>query len=197
MTRIAAREYNESKAECRNLTRGETTTNLENARKDATLARDAMSLRRVLFTCTIVVAAALSFSDTASSSASTTIPLKPPVITEPFTRLACTPNTTIGQEGCAETQLLSADRRINREVRLLFSLLTTTSQKRAFIKSEHEWLTYRGADCTSVADVVQGGSFEPVQYALCEVGDDQAKSASLHSFFKLLEQGSSPATAWP
>jgi hypothetical protein len=36
-----------------------------------------------------------------------------------------------------------------------------------------------------------------VQYALCEVGDDQAKSASLHSFFKLLEQGSSPATAWP
>lgn len=155
--------------------------------------------RRGFFAGIVVSVASLLFAVATPSwaSSTTTVRLKPPVITESFTHLPCEKNTTIGQEGCAEAQLLRADRRINREVSLMFTLLSTGSQKRAFIKAESAWLTYRGADCSSVADVYQGGSLEPVQYALCEISDDEAKSTSLQSFFTLLEQGRSSAPAWP
>lgn len=123
--------------------------------------------------------------------------LTPPEITEPFTPLPCHHGTTLGLEGCAEGQLLSADRRINEQVKLLFSVIATTQQKRSFVAVEQEWLTYRKADCSTVSAVFQGGTIAPVEYALCEVRDDEARSTDLHSYFGLLEEGRGNVPRWP
>lgn len=63
--------------------------------------------------------------------------------------------------------------------------------------AENVWLLSRTADCPSVSSVYQGGTLAPVQYGLCEVSETQARSAMLHSYFDLLEQGTTPKPAWP
>jgi uncharacterized protein YecT (DUF1311 family) len=131
------------------------------------------------------------------SGASGVATLTPPVITEPFTPLPCHHGTTLGLEGCAEGQLLSTDRRINEQVKLLFDVIPTARQKRDFVAVEKEWLTYRKADCSTVSAIFQGGTIEPVEYALCEVRDDEARSADLHSYFDLLEEGRGDVPTWP
>ncbi|MHB8378381.1 MAG: lysozyme inhibitor LprI family protein [Acidimicrobiales bacterium] len=123
--------------------------------------------------------------------------LSPPVIKESFTHLECNQSSTMGLEGCAEVRLLSADRRVNQEVRLLFQVMKTKSQKRKFVAAENVWLTSRTADCQSESTAYQGGTLAPVEYGLCEVGEDQARSAMLHSYFDLLEQGTSAPPFWP
>jgi uncharacterized protein YecT (DUF1311 family) len=143
----------------------------------------------------IVVTGTLLVGGAASGASAST--LKPPVITEPFTPLPCHHRTTIGLEGCTEGQLLSGDRRINEEVRLLFGAMPTVSQRRAFVAVENEWLAYREADCSTVSAIFQGGTIAPVEFALCEVREDNARSADLHSYFGLLEEGVSDVPKWP
>lgn len=129
-----------------------------------------------------------------SSSAAT---LRPPVIAEHFTVLPCNHQTTLGMEGCAEGQLLAADHLVNRQVRLLFWSLSSTSQKQTFVKAETAWLRYRAADCQSVSATYEGGTFAPVEYALCEVRDDRSRGAALHEQYSLMEQDNSAAKLWP
>ncbi|HVA53452.1 MAG TPA: lysozyme inhibitor LprI family protein [Acidimicrobiales bacterium] len=119
------------------------------------------------------------------------------MITESFTHLACNQSSTIGLEGCAEAHVLSSDRRVNREVRLLFGLFTTSSQKRTFVTAENMWLASRSADCRSESSIYQGGTFAAVQYGLCEVSEDGARSVELRTFFDLLEQGATTKPLWP
>lgn len=145
----------------------------------------------------VILASALLFVGGAVSDASGAATLKLPVITEPFTPLPCHRATTIGLEGCAEGQLLSADRRINEQVKLLFTVISTAEQKRSFVAVENEWLTYRKADCSTMSAVFQGGTIAPLEYALCEVRDDEARSADLHAYYGLLEEGSQDAPKWP
>jgi len=146
--------------------------------------------------CVALVAFASPVVGTAMASAKTAA-LRAPVLTEKFTHLACNQNNTLGLEGCAEARLRAADGRVNREVHLVFTLLPTTSQKRSFVKAEDAWLASRTADCMSESAVYQGGSFTPVQYGLCEVSEDHARSTMLHSYFNVVEQGTSPKPAWP
>ncbi len=133
----------------------------------------------------------------APSGASGTTSLSPPVIKEPFTPLPCHRGTTLGLEGCAEGQLLTTDRRLDEQVKLIFAAIATMSQRRGFVAVEEQWLAYRGSDCSNVAATFQGGTIQPVEYALCEVHDDETRSADLRSFFALLEEGKSPVPAWP
>jgi uncharacterized protein YecT (DUF1311 family) len=144
-----------------------------------------------------MVVCGLTLAGAGFAAASSAAALSPPVITEPFTPLPCHHGTTLGLEGCAEGQLLSADRRINEQVKLLFNVIATTQQKRSFVTVEKEWLTYRKADCSTVSAVFQGGTIAPVEYALCEVRDDEARSADLHSYFGLLEEGRGDVPTWP
>lgn len=153
----------------------------------ASLSRGA----RVIFACGVVLVA-VGISHASSAAA-----LTPPVISEPFTPLPCQRSTTLGLEGCAEGQLLSADRRINEQVKLLFRLIPTSSQKASFVAVEGQWLAYRKADCSTVSAIFQGGTIAPVEYALCEVRDDEARSTDLHSYFELLEEGRGDAPRWP
>ncbi|MDA8291554.1 MAG: lysozyme inhibitor LprI family protein [Actinomycetota bacterium] len=124
-------------------------------------------------------------------------PLPPPVISEPFTVLPCHPATTLGSEGCAEHDLLAADRRIDQEVRVLFGLLHGDAARARLATAESAWLAYRRADCSSQSDAYAGGSFAPVAFALCEVHDDADRSADLRRFYRALVEGRSRPPAFP
>jgi uncharacterized protein YecT (DUF1311 family) len=119
-----------------------------------------------------------------------------PVISEHFTKLSCNHSNTLGLEGCAEGQLLSTDKRIDNEVKLLFSLVPTVQQK-SLVTGESVFLKYRRATCKAYSDVYRGGSFAPVEYALCEVQMDEAQSTTLHGYFRLAEEGASHGLTWP
>jgi len=105
----------------------------------------------------------------AAASATT---LSPPVVTERFTPLPCQGSpahrTTIELEGCAEQQVLAADKTINRLNRQVFSGLSSTSAKRVFITSSATWLEYRNAFCATAASRFAGGTEAPVVAAQCD-----------------------------
>ncbi len=79
---------------------------------------------------------------------------------------------------------------------LLFSLIPQHQQK-SLARAEKVFVEYRHATCTAYSDVYQGGSFAPVEYALCEVRVDEAESMTLYGYFRLAEQGASHALTWP
>jgi uncharacterized protein YecT (DUF1311 family) len=146
--------------------------------------------------CALLVSGVLFVPDHPSGASGPTA-LKPPVIIETFTRLPCNRGTTIGLEGCAEGRLLSADRRLNEQVKLLFDLLPTAQRRRSFVAVQDEWFAYRTADCATFAAIFQGGTIAPVEYTSCEVQDDVSRGTDLHLFFTLLEEGASSQPAWP
>jgi uncharacterized protein YecT (DUF1311 family) len=100
-------------------------------------------------------------------------------------------------EGCAEAQLLRADKRLNEQVAIVFHRFPTTGQKRDFVTAETSWFNYRGDDCQSFSDIFEGGTIAPVDYAECEVQDDVTRSTDLHLFFEELTQGSTNIPTWP
>jgi uncharacterized protein YecT (DUF1311 family) len=101
--------------------------------------------------------------------------LKPPVIREPFTPLPCPvhPKTTLAMEGCFEKSILHSDRAINAQSRTVFGLLLPPARSR-FVQSEGLWLRYRRSSCLTEASRYQGGSFQPVSFANCEVSRNQS-----------------------
>ena len=112
-----------------------------------------------------------------------------PVVTEDFKPvLPCNQNTTIGQEGCGEREVLVADKELNADVKIIFDLLGKASD-RAFVTAQTTWATYRTEDCTSQADVYQGGTEMPVAYVYCLASDDTSRRADLKAFFAGLTQG--------
>jgi uncharacterized protein YecT (DUF1311 family) len=140
----------------------------------------------------------VTLSCLAPSAALATTKLRPPVITEDFTPLPCHKNTTLGMEGCAESRLLSADQRLNEQVAVVFELYRTDGEKLDFVKAEKLWFTYRVSDCQSFAAIFEGGSIAPLDYAECEVHDDQSRGADLHSFYDELTQGNNTnIPTWP
>jgi len=127
--------------------------------------------------------------DPAAAAAAKAAPqVKPPVIAEPFTVLACDQNSTIGMEGCEEHKPVAADKRIDREVRLLFTILPDSAERRRLGPAETAWFAYRQADSPSRADLYEGGSESPVASLACAV-NHETRGADLHAFFVGLEQG--------
>jgi uncharacterized protein YecT (DUF1311 family) len=153
------------------------------------LGKVARVTRAIVSAAVLVVGAA-----SVTSGAAT---LAPPVINESFTPLPCHHGTTIGLEGCAEGQLLSADRRIDEEVKVLFDVMPTVSEKKELIAAETAWLAYRKADCSAQSAAFQGGTIAPIEYTFCEVSDNESRSTDLHAYFGLLEQGNDDRPKWP
>ncbi len=145
----------------------------------------------------VLIVGGVIFASGGRSGASGPGTLRPPVISETFTHLPCNQNTTVGLEGCVEGRLLSTDRRLNEQVKLLFDLLPSAQRKRSFAAAEDEWFAYRKADCATFAAIFQGGTIAPVEYTQCEVHDDESRSTDLRSLFTLLEEGTSDPPAWP
>ena len=112
-----------------------------------------------------------------------------PVVTEDFKPvLPCNQNTTIGQEGCGEHEVLVADKELNADLKIIFDLLGKASRG-PFVTAQTTWATYRIEDCTSQADIYQGGTEMPVAYVYCLASDDTSRRADLKAFFASLTQG--------
>ncbi len=112
-----------------------------------------------------------------------------PVVTEDFRPvLPCNQNTTIGQEGCGEHEVLVADKELNADVKIIFDLLGKAPD-RAFVTAQTTWATYRAEDCTSQADIYQGGTEMPVAYVYCLASDDMSRRGDLKAFFAAVTQG--------
>ena len=124
--------------------------------------------------------------------------VSPPVITEPFKPvLPCNRNTTIGMEGCGEHSVLTADRQLNADVKVVFNLLSSAGSRRDFVSAQTTWLTYRDADCRSQSDVYRGGTEAPVVYVLCLAADDKLRREEVKGFFAALTQGLGNAPTFP
>jgi uncharacterized protein YecT (DUF1311 family) len=162
------------------------------------IIRPARAAQRLLLLLGVLAAAGVTLASCGSSSPSstTTTTAVSPVITEHFTKLPCNHTNTLGLEGCAEGQLLSADHRIDDEVKLLFSLVPKAQQK-SLRSAQKVFLTYRKSTCTAYSDVYRGGTFAPVEFALCEVRLDEVQSNTLHVYFRLANEGASRSLKWP
>jgi uncharacterized protein YecT (DUF1311 family) len=101
--------------------------------------------------------------------------LKPPVIREPFTPLPCPahPKTSLAMEGCFEKSILASDRAIDAQAKMIFGHLLPAARSR-FVQSEGLWLRHRRSSCLTEASRYQGGSFQPVAFASCEVSRNRS-----------------------
>ena len=117
-------------------------------------------------------------------------PPAPPVIHEAFTPLPCPmhPQTTVALEGCNEQAILSTDRKINAQVKVVFSLLKTRGAREAFVTGERSWLRYRRSSCTAQASLYAGGSGQPVVYGTCILSRNRTHLADLAELRKTLSQ---------
>jgi uncharacterized protein YecT (DUF1311 family) len=131
-------------------------------------------------------AALLAAAGPASGHAARTAKLSPPVIREKFTPLGCTGTqknrTTLQQEGCAEQQILSSDKKINSLNGSIFARLQNDAARRDFIAGHRSWLAYRHSYCLSVSDVFQGGTEAGVLDAVCEAGVNADHVSELKDF---------------
>jgi uncharacterized protein YecT (DUF1311 family) len=107
--------------------------------------------------------------------------LAAPVVRESFTLLACSKDSTIGLEGCAEHHILALDATVNSLRHEIFEHLHDNTARKDFIVAEGDWFTYRQVTCTSESDVNQGGSLVPVDFADCVIQLDRQHITDLTS----------------
>jgi uncharacterized protein YecT (DUF1311 family) len=108
----------------------------------------------------------------------------PPTIHERFTLLPCPsrPQTTLGLEGCAEHDIVRADKQIDGAVRVLFGLLPDDSARRDLAAAQRAWLAYRLADCSSMSDKYEHGTLAGVVAANCTAARSRRRLADLRTF---------------
>jgi uncharacterized protein YecT (DUF1311 family) len=119
--------------------------------------------------------------------------IPPPVIRESFTRLPCPTDrvdrgTTIGIMGCLERRILRTDAKNDEQVRAIFAKLHDPGARRKFAAAERSWLLYRRASCESEADLLRGGSAQPLLFADCVVRRNVEHLESLGRFHKLVSK---------
>jgi uncharacterized protein YecT (DUF1311 family) len=107
--------------------------------------------------------------------------ISPPVIHEPFKALPCPlhPDTTIEVVACQEHRVLRTDRQIDTQVRSIFRLLRSDSEREMFVSGERSWLQYRRQSCSVEASKHAGGSARPVVLLSCEVRRNKSHLADL------------------
>ena len=138
----------------------------------------------------------LASCGSSSPKSSTGTGLTTPVIKENFTRLPCNHSNTLGLEGCAETQLLEADHRIDREVKLLF-YSSPPIKRRSSSRPKASSSRIGATPVRRTAASMKEAAFAPVEYALCEVRVDNVQSSVLHGYFQLAESGADHSLQWP
>ena len=113
---------------------------------------------------------------------------KPPVIHEVFTQLPCPahPMSTLAMEGCYEKAIVSTDRKINAEVRVIFGLLRSRDARSTFVRGERSWLQYRQASCSAQASNYGHGTLGPLSTAACIVDRSKAHLRDLVAMRKVL-----------
>jgi uncharacterized protein YecT (DUF1311 family) len=178
-------------------------TSVEARERSITVLRGISRRTRRAVPVAVLVIAGLVVADATAAGASpphggaAIATANPPVITEVFKPvLPCNANTTVGMEGCGEHKVLSADRQLNADVKVIFNL-TSASSRQDFVVAQAKWLAYRTADCQSQSDVYHGGTEQPVVYVYCLAADDGARRQDLKGFFRALTQGLTTVPRFP
>jgi uncharacterized protein YecT (DUF1311 family) len=144
----------------------------------------ATKLALVASSATVVLAAAPAAGATSAHA----VRLAPPVISEPFTPLPCagapSKRTTVEQEGCAEGQILSSDKKIDALNAAIFAKLGSDAARRQFIAGNTAWLGFRKKYCLSVSDIFAGGTEAPVANAECVAGLNTEHIKDLDKFVR-------------
>ena len=111
-------------------------------------------------------------------------------IDEGFTLLPCPrkPTTTVAIEGCAEHEILRTDRLIEAQERTIHSRLAKPG-RRAFVRAERSWLSYRESICNTESSKYAGGSIEPVVFADCVARQNRRHLTELTALRRELQQG--------
>lgn len=78
------------------------------------------------------------------------------------------PVSTVDMEACAGRALLNLDARFNAHAAALWSILDATG-KRAFLRAQMAWLTYRKQECTVQSRAYLGDTAAPVTFGACEI----------------------------
>jgi SAM-dependent methyltransferase len=68
-------------------------------------------------------------------------------VSEVFTPLPCTADTTIGMDGCAEHRVLRADMTINRDLKRLWRTAANNAARAHIAAAQAAWQDYRKAAC--------------------------------------------------
>jgi uncharacterized protein YecT (DUF1311 family) len=149
------------------------------------------------FVVAVLIVALLVFGHHSQHSASTTTTatsptgsekkLVVPIVRESFTLLACSKDSTLGLEGCAEHHILALDITVNALRHEIFAHLYNSTARKDFIVAEDDWFTYRQVTCASESDVNEGGSLVPVDFADCVIQLDKQHIADLTSLKKEYE----------
>jgi uncharacterized protein YecT (DUF1311 family) len=110
--------------------------------------------------------------------------LAAPVIREQFTPLQCPQHaqSTLELEGCAEQRIVRVDRQIDGVVSTLFSLLPDDVARGRLAGAQRAWLAYRRADCASMSDKYEGGTFAGVVAAYCAADRSAQRLTDLRRF---------------
>ncbi|MGZ6825879.1 MAG: lysozyme inhibitor LprI family protein [Mycobacteriales bacterium] len=111
-----------------------------------------------------------------------------PVLSEPFDLLPCDHNTTTGSEGCAESETLAADARVNDLIRKLWAA-NDDAGRRLIVAAQQAWVAYRSAACLSEADAFRDGSQRVVVYGECAASLTKQRATSLAEQLVLDLQG--------
>lgn len=124
--------------------------------------------------------------------AAATAKLAPPVIHETFTPSPCPTSkaegrTTLGMEGCVEQQTLRSVAKIDAVAKRIFARLGAAAARKRFVKAQRAWLTYRNADCASVADTTEGGTLAGVLAAQCTSERTTRHLVEIRAFERLLK----------
>jgi uncharacterized protein YecT (DUF1311 family) len=122
--------------------------------------------------------AAISFASVATASG-------PPVVTETFTVLPCSTQTTVGMEGCAEHTVLELDKRINTLAARIYGHLSKRFRTH-FVSAARDWVTFRLAECRCESDPYAGGTEAPVAFAECLAAQDRSRITDLTGFERSL-----------
>jgi uncharacterized protein YecT (DUF1311 family) len=113
---------------------------------------------------------------------------KPPVIHEVFTQLPCPPHpvSTLEIEGCYEKAIVSTDRKIDAQAKVIFGLLQSQYARLTFVRGERFWLQYRQASCSAQASKYAGGTFAGLVAAACTLDRSKAHLRDLVAMRKEL-----------
>jgi uncharacterized protein YecT (DUF1311 family) len=90
-----------------------------------------------------------------------------PVIREDFDPLPCdNSGTTLGDEGCAERDILRQDAAVDAFVAVAWNKADAAGRAK-LQAAEEAWSAYRKAECDRQSDIYRGGTEQAVVQALC------------------------------
>jgi uncharacterized protein YecT (DUF1311 family) len=113
---------------------------------------------------------------------------KPPAIHEVFTQLPCPahPMSTLAMEGCYEKAIVTTDRKIDAQAKVIFGLLRSRDGRLSFIQGERSWLRYRQASCSAQSSNYGRGTVGPLAAAACILDRSKAHLRDLIAMRKVL-----------